>query len=95
MPEGYPWGMPLHYNIGYKSNVFEIPILVVPNTTAIPQLGKTIPQVTVTIPQPTVTISTPYVERGPVYRKYLNFQWLGDAFIRQYKYNVDMAPNRD
>jgi hypothetical protein len=32
---------------------------------------------------------------GPVYRKYLNFQWLGEAFIRQYKYNLDMAPDRD
>jgi hypothetical protein len=66
MLEGYPWGMPLHYNIGYQSNVFEIPILVVPNTTVIPQLGKTIPQVTVTIPQPTVTIST-HVLNEPIY----------------------------
>jgi hypothetical protein len=58
--------MPLHYNMGYQSNVFEIPIHVVPNTTAIPQLGTTIPQVTVTIPQPTVTIST-HVLNEPIY----------------------------
>jgi hypothetical protein len=43
MPEGYLWGMPLHYNMGYQPNASEFATHMVQNTVVIPQLGTTIP----------------------------------------------------
>ena len=66
MPEGYPWGMPFNFGIGFRqppsqvqTTTFEVPTLQ--NSTLTPQHGVTFPQVTMTVSQPIMTNSASVV----------------------------------
>src|ERR1051325_221633 len=67
MPEGYPWGMPFKFGIGFRqptsqvqTTTLEVPTLQ-QNSTLTPQHGVTLPQVTMTVSQSIMTNSTSVV----------------------------------
>ena len=70
MPEGYPWGMPLKFGVGFHQNAYEVPTTTIEvptlhNPTFTSQPRVTFPQVTMSVSQPIVTNLVPVVHTIP------------------------------
>ncbi|KAK2371753.1 hypothetical protein QL285_072966 [Trifolium repens] len=67
MPEGYPWGMPLHvFSEGFRPVVSEIQASVAQQAMPVPHLGLSFPRATVTYSAPLV--HTIQQDQGPIFR---------------------------
>ncbi|GAU51647.1 hypothetical protein TSUD_414690 [Trifolium subterraneum] len=109
MPEGYPWGMPYNFNGWYQPNVSEVqPVTEIPayKGSSCPQSHLVMYARKMSTQTDNHRLLIHYFQdslTGAALRWYMGldstnirtFNDLGEAFFRQYKYNLDMAPDRD